>query len=487
VEASPQLFATMCALDAAGFDSQSAAPSGHPELAALLAELREMRGPATEALRAFYHEHELGESRETLSRYISFALVVGPPPKFTYSMERLERPPDVLALEGFEDVLAAFFKEAQIDRRWDRLQPQYVQQARQFDGPLRKIVTVASAYLREIVKRTPGRSFTVYVEPLVGNRTNFRDYSEHYALVVGTGPAESSNEIRHAFLHFLLNPLPLRYRRVVEGKKELLGYAARAPRLPEIYRQDFVALFTECLVKAVELRLDRLPASQLEASLADDDRSGLILVRPLRRQLESFEKAEPAMSFYFPELLRGIDVAAEKQRLGKVEFATADSTDVAPEAGAHPHEVSELDVWLSEGDRQIALQNAPAAAATFERVLAKYPNVPRAVYGLAVASVLQGEAAKAQELFERIVTPPAEPAVQGTGGVATDPGILAWSHIYLGRIHDIEGERNLAVAEYRAARGVPGAPEAALAAAQRGIDTGYKPSAKGHGPEPQHP
>jgi tetratricopeptide (TPR) repeat protein len=238
-------------------------------------------------------------------------------------------------------------------------------------------------------------------------------------------------------------------------------------------------------VKAAELRLDRLPAPQLEASLTDDDRNGLILVRPLVRQLEIFEKAEPAMSFYFPQLLRGIDVATEKQRLGKVEFAAADSTDVAPE-GAHPHEVSELDVWLAEGDRQIALQNAPAAAATFERVLAKYPNVPRAVYGLAVASVLQGEAAKAQELFERIVTPPAEPAVQGSGGVAT-PGILAWSHIYLGRIHDVEGERDLAVAEYRAARGVPGAPEAALAAAQRGIDTGYKPSAKGHDPEAQHP
>jgi hypothetical protein len=51
-----------------------------------------------------------------------------------------------------------------------------------------------------------------------------------------------------------------------------------------------------------------------------------------------------------------------------------------------------------------------------------------------------------------------------------DPKILAWSHIYLGRIHDREGNRDLALSEYRAALAVEGAPDAARLAAQRGVE-----------------
>ena len=55
-----------------------------------------------------------------------------------------------------------------------------------------------------------------------------------------------------------------------------------------------------------------------------------------------------------------------------------------------------------------------------------------------------------------------------------DPSNLSWSHIYLGRMYDVEGQRDLAVAEYRAALAVAGAPESARAAAQHGVDAGYQ-------------
>jgi hypothetical protein len=140
---------------------------------------------------------------------------------------------------------------------------------------------------------------------------------------------------------------------------------------------------------------------------------------------------------------------------------------------AHSGE-TELDRWLSEGDRQIALQNGVAAGEVFEHILLKYPDVPRAVYGLAVASVLQRNGDRAKELFEKLVKPAAAPA-PGAVSPPADPDVLAWSHVYLGRIHDVEGDRNLALNEYRAALGVEGAPEAARVAAQRGVSTGYQP------------
>ncbi len=45
-------------------------------------------------------------------------------------------------------------------------------------------------------------------------------------------------------------------------KRSLLDIAVSAPALPEIYKNDFVLLATESLIKAVEARLDRTPADR---------------------------------------------------------------------------------------------------------------------------------------------------------------------------------------------------------------------------------
>lgn len=86
VQVSPQIFATMCALDAAGFDANVDTITGIPALIALRQNLLQLHGPATEALRQFYKEHALAGSGETLARYIALALVVGPPPDFQFQV-----------------------------------------------------------------------------------------------------------------------------------------------------------------------------------------------------------------------------------------------------------------------------------------------------------------------------------------------------------------------------------------------------------------
>jgi hypothetical protein len=106
------------------------------------------------------------------------------------------------------------------------------------------------------------------------------------------------------------------------------------------------------------------------------------------------------------------------------------------------------------------------------------------MYGMAIASVLSGKAERARELFELLVSGRA--AAGAPSGSPADPSILAWSHVYLGRIDDLEDERELAVDEYHAALAVPGAPEAARAAAQAGVETAYKPPARpGDSQQPQ--
>ena len=54
---------------------------------------------------------------------------------------------------------------------------------------------------------------------------------------------------------------------------------------------------------------------------------------------------------------------------------------------------------------------------------------------------------------------------------ANDPMVLAMAHVYLGRISENEGHVAEALAEYRAASAVEGAPGQALEAAKRGIES----------------
>jgi tetratricopeptide (TPR) repeat protein len=485
VETSQQIFATMCALDAAGFDADESTLAEMPSRLRLRAELLKTQGPATEALRKFYREHQLANPGETLSRYVTFALVVGPPPQFQFLYDRDLLPPDVLTIEDFQDVLANFFREAHLAARWGEVEPEYERARSIYDSPVRRIVTITNAYLREVLKASQARTFTVYVEPLVGNRTNFRNYGDTYSIVVGTPNPLPLADIQHAYLHYMLDQLPLKYQNVVETKRPLLAIAAQAPRLPADYHDDIVGLTDECFIKAVELRLRHLPPDQQETVLKNDDESGYILVRPFVEGLLKYEKDIPALQYYFPDLLAGIDVKAEQARLQNAKFAAADATPPTRHGeSSAASNATDIPSLLNRGDRAIALKQVADAKAAFGQVLEKDPNQPRALYGMAIASVLDRDADNAKKYFEKLIT--AATPVEGQPAQPVDPGVIAWAHVYLGRIFDVEDDRASAIREYQAALAVIGAPESARVAAQHGVESAYQPPTQPNG-TPQQP
>jgi tetratricopeptide (TPR) repeat protein len=249
----------------------------------------------------------------------------------------------------------------------------------------------------------------------------------------------------------------------------LLSYAGRAPRFPAEYREQFPAFVVECLVRAVELRLQSLSPGKVAESLQEADADGYILVRPLYERLKAFETAEPAMTFYFPDLLAGIDLPSEAARLEKVKFAPA--REMAPRVSEPVAQISESERLLAEGDALIADRKPQDAEAAFRAVLEKEPGNLRALYGAGVAATLQRDVERAKELFQQVIA--------GAAQAQERPATLrwlAWSHVYLGRIYDVEGKRELALTEFRAALAIPEAPRAVRDAAQRGIEQGYRPA-----------
>jgi hypothetical protein len=80
-----------------------------------------------------------------------------------------------------------------------------------------------------------------------------------------------------------------------------------------------------------------------------------------------------------------------------------------------------------------------------------------------MVAVLERDGARAKEVFGRLTA--------GEHAATNDPMVMAWSHVYLARILDSEGERDRAKAEFEAALAVEGGPEQAKQAATKGLAT----------------
>jgi hypothetical protein len=475
VDGSEAMFTTMCALLAAGFEAQVSSDGWTPFRTQIRERMEQAQGPAVDALREFYQKHQLNDPGAMLSQYIWFGLVSGPAPNFKPTMKRDELPPEVITLEGFPEILSKFYVEQHIGRIWVQVQPVYNHEIDQIHDTVSQIVFVATNYLRVIPNPGDPRTFSIIVEPLVGRITNVRNFQDHYAIILSGSADVPVDTVRHAYLHFLLDPLPLQYPHVIAVKRPLYEVALHAPRLTPDLRDDYPSYFAECLVRAVELKLKKMSPGERDAALDTDDSDGYILVRPLFKALESFEGSEPAMKYYFPDMVRTIDEKAELKRDTALKFAAPVNAQQSAESQERVARATRVVVQhpstvpndqgaindLTEGERRIAEKNPRAAEASFQRVLAKYPDQPKAWYGIGLVALLDHDAVRAKEVFGRLTS--------GEHAANQDPMVMAWSHIYLARIYDDEGKADEAKTEYQAALAVNGGPEQAKQAAQKGL------------------
>src|SRR6201997_1936342 len=152
VDGSEAMFTTMCALLAAGFESNVSSDNWTAFRAQMRERLRQQQGPAVQAVRQFYRQHELRDPGATLSRYLWFGLVSGPAPAFQPILRRDELPPEVIALLGFSELLSSYYQEQKIGDLWRQVQPIYNREIQRLQEPLTQIVFTTTGYVREILE-----------------------------------------------------------------------------------------------------------------------------------------------------------------------------------------------------------------------------------------------------------------------------------------------------------------------------------------------
>ena len=159
-------------------------------------------------------------------------------------------------------------------------------------------------------------------------------------------------------------------------------------------------------------------------------------------------------------MLNAVDVGREVKRAKRIEYAS----EAVPELVRQAREKSSH--LLMHAERELSEGNAKLAEQLAKQALEEQDADPgRALFVLAQVASMNRDMEGARTYFQR--------ALETT----KEPKVIAWSHIYLGRIFDLKEERDSALTEYRAALTAAGTavPEAKLAA-EHGLERPYEPN-----------
>jgi tetratricopeptide (TPR) repeat protein len=460
LDGSETLFTVLAAINAAGYDANLDSNANSPVRKQVRDILEQKHLDSVDALKKFMESHRQDTPEADLNQYISFALSLDSAPDFQFWMPPEEVPPDVRKLEGLNELMARFYAEAGIANLWKRAQPALNTQLEVYHTGVLQAVLQVNAYTRNPTSGFRGRRFQVYID-LLGppNQIQTRSYKDNYFVVVTPSPEPQIEQIRHAYLHYLLDPLSLRYFEQWDRDRTLADFAQPAPALDESYKNDFMLLATECVVKAVESRLATGAKKQELVSQALTQ--GFVITPALADGLATYEKQPESLRNYFPDLLGLIDLEHEDRRLQKVQFASVAPVRKAKPAPVPPAPVlSESAKTLAEAEDHYTNHDLPAARAGYQKALEQPGETTvhaRAYYGLARIAALDRDPELAEKLFEK------------TLNLSPDDETKAWSYLYLGRLSDAAGDREGAEKNYRAALAIPGAPEQVKTAAEKGL------------------
>lgn len=474
LDTSETLFSVLTAMNSCGYDTNLNASDAQrlnirAEVQRNLRESEETQA-ALSAMCEWYQAHRGKDPQHELSQFVSLALYLQGPPHFLPRVKEDEMPPDAGPIAGFGALLERFYDKGQLHAIWERHRPNYAALVNRYHEPLAKMVFDTDIYLRLQSGGYLGKTFTVYLDFMGDpNETNARNYGNDYYVVVFPSPDPSTPDplklpqIRHTYLHYLLDPMAEKHFSTVKRLEPLLQSVKRAP-LEENFKTDISLLVTECLVRAVEIRTsgNKQTAEAMRLQAVDDAmKQGYILTKYFYTSLLGFEKDPAGFRSAYSDILGAIDVKQQEKAASEVQFARASAPELV--------QLSRLEDrrMLITAEKRLAAGDPKGAQELAQQALdKKIGDEGRALFILAQVAVANKNREGAAENFQK--------AIQAT----RDPKVLAWSHVYLGRIMDMKEQREAALNEYRAALTAGGDLPEVKEAAERGLQQAYEPPVK---------
>ena len=169
----------------------------------------------------------------------------------------------------------------------------------------------------------------------------------------------------------------------------------------------------------------------------------------------------------FPDWLHDIDVDKTSKQAAQIQFAASAEPDVMHAGNA------KNDAKIDLAEKDLTSGNPAGAAQLAQEALAAGEDPGRCYFVLARAASISGDMQDAKDDFGKAAES------------SRDPRVVAWSHIYLGRILDLQEEREAAVEQYKAALNAGDSAADTRAAAERGLQSPYEPPEASQHPNSQ--
>lgn len=496
---SEPVFLMAAALNACGYDeglSESA-----PVRKRVRDEMNQALGKSEDArnkrdrLCLYIAQHRMTGGERDIAQYISLALYLTPPPELETSVELTEMPPDSTQVVEIVPLLRDFAAAVDLHGIWLAVHHVYDQESERVHDPLSAMIVSTNLYLKMPASTYDGRRFIVVIEPLLSPRSvNARIYGADYVVVVS--PADGTipmNDVRHTYLHYVIEPLLFARANAVDRMQPILKEVREAP-IEFRYRSDTVPLTIECLIKAIEARtmdtgipVYKIPANadrsempryeherqiyqqKVEAvrvaAMRHDMKQGFVLTQYFYEQMIQFERDPASLRDNIGEMVYSMDVDQQVHRARQIDFDKEADGDVLTRS--KPRKLTGLDL----AEARLAAGDVATASAMARQALTIHSDSSdsmdaiasraRAEFILARVAILTGHPDQAMEGFQR------------TLASSQDPRLLSWSHIYLGRMLDLDCKRDQALAEYQEALKTRDGQQDTRLAAERGVKAAY--------------
>ncbi|KAA6461060.1 hypothetical protein DYQ86_12400 [Acidobacteria bacterium AB60] len=460
---------------------------------------REDARAARDKLCVFIAQHRMTGGQRDIAQYISLALYLTAPPELELSAELTEMPPDSTQVAEIVPLLRQFAEAVDLHGIWLSVRHTYDEELAKVHDQIYQSIQATNLYLRMPFDSYNGRRFVVVMEPMLSPRiVNARIYGTDYVVVVSpTNGHIRIDDVRHTYLHYLIEPLLFSRANAIDREQPILKEIREAP-LEFRYRTDTVALTVECLIKAVEARTMntgisdyKIPAgterSELpkyeherqvvqqkqeavrQSAVHHDMAQGFVLTQYFYEQMIQFERDPASLKDTMGQMVYSMDIDQQVHRARQIEFDKQADTDVLTRSNA-PRKLEGLD--LAESKLQAGDVNGAGTLAhqflakTSDSSLQSVADGARANFILARVAIATGHPGEAVNRFQKALAD------------SKEPRLIAWSHIYLGRMLDLDCKREEAVSEYKAALENRDGQQDTRLAAERGVKAAY--AVKGH-------
>lgn len=429
----------------------------------------------------FIEQHRLDDPAQNLAQYVSLGLYLSPPPQLTPSVDEQDLPPDANGALLVLPLVRKFAQDIDLHVIWLENRAAYDGIVSKLHGPLSEMIVNTNYYLKMPASIATGRRFLVVIEPMLSpEETNARVYGTNYVVVASPKSGQiAMNLVRHVYLHYEIEPLLYSRESDMIRMDPILKTVDDAP-LPFNFKNDIAPLMVESMIRAIEARLmdtgvtivkvpaglprseaepyevARSESQQKDAEVRDQAvqhsmQQGFVVTRYFYNQLLSFERTAQSMSEAIGPMVYGMDVDAVVHAARDITF---DQHWEGEMLGHSPRAFQGLDV----AEMKLMQGDVAGASAMAQQAIQNHTGEPgRAEFILARADLMNNQVEQAVAAFHRTLTE------------SKDQRLIAWSHIYLGRIDDVEDQRDQAVAEYKAALDARDGQPDTLAAAQSGL------------------